>query len=812
MYGAGVHKYGGLPLAALLIVGYVGLAPAQVRCDPCVVGSVSDGPWEGAAAMRAAFEAETVSLATPRFEVVFPPAAQRVADWTPGGAREAVEALLTDADIDIVLTYGPLASAHAITRNGLPKPVLATFVLDAESQGFQMETTAAGERVSGVANLSYLALSRDQGEEMRRLREVVPFYRLTYLVHEALFASAPVLEENLRRGIRDVGGEAEVVRVGDSADAALAALPPAVEAVYVMPLPQLPSSEFARLVQGLIARRVPTFSWVGRSEVDRGLLASLYLDTDLRRLARRAGLHVQRILAGEDAGSLPVDFGRSQHLSVNMSTARAIGVHPDWGVMIEAELLHEAPPFVSRRLSLPSAVREALEANLDLAAADRSVAAGRQAVRGAQSALLPQVTASSGVEAIDRDRAASSFGLQPAWTAAGSVGVSQLLYSDGASAQAAIERHVQTSRERGREEQRLDVAHGAAVGYLDVLRAKTFERIQRENLRLTRSNLELAQSRLRIGVARAAEVIRWENQIANNRRAVMDAEAARRIAEIALNRLLHRPLEEPFETTDVDLQNPGLLASATIAEDYVNNPFAFGILRDFMSAEALAESPELGRLDAAIAAQERALLAARRSLWAPTVTAGGDLTALGTSGGLAGLDSADLPFTITRPNVLNWSVGVSASVPLFTGGARRAERTRAREELEELRLARRAAAERIEQGLRSALYRAGASYAGIGFAEDAADAARRNLTLVTDAYEQGVLSILDLIDAQNAALIAEQDAATAVYDFLIDLMDAHRAGGRLSPFTEPAAGLGTSFTERMRAYFREAGYEPRARP
>ena len=137
--------------------------------------------------------------------------------------------------------------------------------------------------------------------------------------------------------------------------------------------------------------------------------------------------------------------------------------------MTEAELLHNEPTNVTRRLSLASAAREAVAAHLDLAAADRSVAAGRQAVRAARAALRPQITASGGVETIDRDRAESSFGLQPVWTSAGSVGVSQLLYSHGARARATIERHVQTSREQAREELRLDIAHGAAVGYLDVL-------------------------------------------------------------------------------------------------------------------------------------------------------------------------------------------------------------------------------------------------------------------------------------------------------------------------------------------------------
>ena len=801
-----------LPLAVVLLAAATAPAAAQMRCDPCAIGTVFDGPWVANAELRAGFAPETVALAAPRFTVTFPPAAQRVADWTLAGAGDAVEALLADPDVDIVLTYGPVSSSYAISRSDLPKPVVAAFVLDPDAQGFPRETNAAGERVSGVTNLAYVTVTRDGADEIRRLQAVAPFRRLAYLVSEALLVGAPLLEPNLRSALREAGVEADIVRVGATADAALAALPPTTDAVYVMPLPQLPPAEFQRLVQGLVARRLPTFSYTGRSEVDRGLLASIYPDTDTRRLGRRVALYVRRILDGEAAGNLPVDFRRNTHLTLNMATARAIGVYPTWEVLTEAELLRDAAPPAARRLSLPGAVREAVAANLDLAAANRSVTAGRQAVRGARAALLPQVTASSGVETIDRDRSASSFGLLPAWTAAGSVGVSQLLYSDGARARADIERHVQASREQSRDAQRIDVAHAAAVGYLDVLRAKTFERIQRENLALTRANLELAQIRQRIGVAGAAEVIRWENQIANNRRAVMDAVAIRRIADIALNRLLHRPLEEPFETVDVDLENPGLLATAAIQADYVDNPFAFGILRDFMAAEALSESPELRRIDAAIAAQQRQVLAARRAQWAPTVQAGADLSAVGSPAGLAGFDPTALPFTLTRPNAFNWSLGVAANLPLFTGGARRAERGRAEEELEELRLTRRATAERIEQGLRSALYLAAASYAGIGFARDAAEAARQNLELVTDAYEQGAVSILDLIDAQSAALIAEQAAATAVHDYLTDLMDAHGASGRLSPFLEPAAGLGQPFTQRMRAFFRDAGYEPRPRP
>ena len=56
-------------------------------------------------------------------------------------------------------------------------------------------------------------------------------------------------------------------------------------------------------------------------------------------------------------------------------------------------------------------------------------------------------------------------------------------------------------------------------------------------------------------------MIRRENQIAIHRRDAIEAGAARSVAEIALNRLLYRPLEEPLATTEVDLDDPTLLAN-----------------------------------------------------------------------------------------------------------------------------------------------------------------------------------------------------------------------------------------------------------
>ena len=795
-------------LASLTLAGPVAPARAQtMACDPCVIGVVLDSPWQRNAETLAAFENAVVELTAPRFDVVFPAAKRRAGDSTLTGVRAAVEASLADPGVDLVLAVGPVATSSAGQRDSLPKPVVGVFALDPDLQAAPIVVSPDGERVSGKRNLSYITFPNELVDDVRRFREVVPFDRITFLVSEPLLDAVRGFEARLHSALVQIGPEevsAEVVRVRASAAEALAAIPPAAEAVYVTPLAPLPPDEFDRLIRGLNARHVPTFSSMGRSGVDAGLLMSLYDDADFRRLGRRVALHVQRLLRGENAGALPIDFHRDRRLTLNMATARAIGVYPDWRVLTEAELLHDAPPTAARRLSLVTAAQEAVAANLDLAADERRVAAGRQIVRESRAVLRPRVSASGFAEQIDPDRATASFGVLPAWLAGGSVGVSQLLYSDAALAEVEIQEHRQATREQSLAERRLDIVHAAAVGYLDVLGAVAFERIQRENLAVTRSNLDLAAARQRIGVARASEVIRWENEIATSRRGVIDAGARRRVAEIAMNRLLHRPLEEPFETSAIDMDEPGLLSAATF-ERYARNPFAFALFRDFLTREGLARAPELRRLDAAIAAQARAVLAARRARRTPTVTAQGNLTALAQP--VAGdIDLGRLHVTLPRPSRLNWTVGVSASLPLFEGGAHRAARARADRELEELRLRRRASAQRIEQRIRSALHFAGASYAGIELAADAVGAAGRNLELVTGAYEEGGVSILDLLDAQHAVLVAEQAAANAVYDHLIDLMDVQRAFGRFGFFADAAEVA--AFAGRLRAFFAENGYQP----
>ncbi len=787
-----IHQ-GYLPVAVLFVLC---LLPAASLAAPrtVTIGIVRDGPIPRFPAIVTQIKQEIRNLTADEFEIRFPAAKDLSGNWQIDDIKRAADRLLADPAVDMVLAIGIIASHNVGLRKKVSKPVIATLVIDSAIQGLPFRDGA-----SGVKNLTYINTYKSIEQDVRVFREIVPFRKLTVLVDRISLQTI----KGLRRIIRNVGYEYTIdvtlVEVGTSAEEALAKIPSDTRAVYVAPLLRFTEAQFRALTQGLIRRKLPSFSAWGLEEVAWGVLASQSPKSDLTRFTRRIALNVQRILLGEEPGSIPVGLSIGRKLSLNLATARAIGVYPGWNILLEAELLNIEDTAAARRISLPAAVQEAVTVNLDLMATDRGVAAGKQRIKQARSALLPQIDVGAKGVIIDDDRAEAGLGGQAEKTVAGTASLNQLIYAEDAWAGYDIEKKLQIAREQDRAALRLDIALNAAVTYLDVLRAKTLLTIQRSNLRVTRSNLELARNRLFVGYTGPAEVFRWESEIATDRRELLDASARLNQARLALNRLLHRPLEERFRTVETRIDDPSLMDSENLFKTYADNPRHFNLLRDFMVREGLDAAPELKGLRAEIAARERELKAAKRAFWLPAFAVGADVTERFSEQG-KGADAPALPFALPDKDDTDWSAGLFATFPLFEGGRKTADVRRTLEELAQLKLARSGFVERIDQQVRARLHDAWASFLGIALAREGALAARKNLELVTEQYSRGKVNVIDLIDAQDASLAADQRAANAVYDFLIDLMKVQRAAGRFNFFM--TVRQKKDWRDRLEQYFK----------
>ncbi len=747
------------------------------------IGIVHDGPYSndgmGVTFKRGVIQREIINLTKGEFTVRFPKRFRRHGNWTKGGVRQALQSLLRNSEVDLILSLGVIATHEALQQRIFSKPVIAPFVIDAAMQGAPIQNGR-----SSVRNLNFLTSFKSFERDLKTFMEIVPFSHLALLEDEVVPKAIPQIIKKIAQAARENHITIYPIPIGHTVDNLRDRIPEDVEAVFVVPLFRLNPGEFDRLVTILIERRLPSFSLVGRTEVERGLFASVAPETDYFRLARRVALNVHRILLGEHPEDLPVTFSEGEQLTINMATARAINVWPSFRVLTEADLLNEEEPEISRKVSLYHVVREAARVNLDLAAADRKVSGGLGDVLNARSSLLPQINIGTSARIIDQDRAIGGFGNNPEKAAFAQGTLSQLIFSDRALSNYTVEQRNQESRVAERRQVELDVIQEAAVGFLNILRTKTIERIQKENLKLTRLNLDLARMRESIGAGARDEVYRWESEIANGRIEVLNAQAQRQQSEVALNRTLHRPLEEPFQTVEASLDDPLLFHGIERIFAYVNNPRNFQAFRDFQAVEGLQLSPEIQQFDARIAAQQRIALNARRNYWAPELSLETDVN---QRIGQAGLGQGSGIGNIPAQDRTTWNLGVGLTFPLFTGGGKDATHLKAVESLRQLRLEREATVGRIEERIRAANFQAGASSAAIRLSREASAAAQKNLELVRDQYARGVVDIIKLLNSQNAALTAKLNAANSVFNFLIDIFNIHRATGSFTYFESPSA-------------------------
>ncbi|MBX3435879.1 MAG: TolC family protein [Planctomycetaceae bacterium] len=767
------------------------------------VGIVRDGPSELVPELRDLIQKEILELTRGEFEVRFPNDLQFDGGWSVQGVKQAIDHVLAQPRVNLVIALGILASQEVSQRRQLPKPVIAPLILDPHLQGLPFK-----KGTSGMKNLSYLVTGKGFERDLEAFKEVFPFTRLTLLADRVLLEAFPPFKDRARKIAETHGVKLTFVPVETSAEAAVGSIPADTEAVYLSPLPRLLAGEFDRLVLALNRRKLPSFSAVGQRDVQRGITVALSPELDLGRFARTIAANVQRILSGTDAGRLEVAFVRGEQLAINMATVRAIDKWPSFQVLSEAELVNEDAAGASRRLSLFDAVRESADANLDLVAASRKVAAGIGQVGQARSGLLPQVFV--GTSGVLNGRGPDTFGTggTPGQAAVALGGFRQLLYSDDAWTKYTVQQKTQLSREEEWNQLRLDIGQDAAVAYLTVLRTKTARRIQKDNLKLTRSNLDLATAREAVGYALRDEVFRWEAEVANGQKAVVSAEAQERQAEVDLNRILNRPLEEKFQTVEQTLEDPGLLGDTRQLFAYVENPRGFQVFRDFEVEEGIQAAPELRRLDALSAAQERTVTNAQRAYWLPEVAIqGAGFQQYAQGGGGAGSLTVPLGpvgFAQTQNNFYVASIGLT--FPLFQGGYKDATALKAREELRQVQFERAAVAQQVEERVRTTLYQTGASFPSIRLSRKAAESARKTLDLVVDQYSRGAVDIIKLLNSQNAALTANQAAANAVYEFLIDLAKVQRAVGQMSFFRSSEERA--AWFERLKTHFVNAGVSP----
>ncbi|MCH9697820.1 MAG: TolC family protein [Gammaproteobacteria bacterium] len=761
----------------IVIVIWILLIPIIVAATPrsVTIGLVSDGPDQRQLLPVNILQHEVKTLLTGEFNPRFPKQKQLDGNWSIPGIQSALKRQLNDSEIDIVVTMGWISSNEAAKIKHPEKPIIAAFGGDPALQGFPFK-----DGVSGRPNFVYLYDFKTIQQNLTAFHQLNDFDELSILIDPLWLDSIPDLENKVSGWLSQQKLDLSISlipAVGEAKDI-VNQLPN--QPVYLTPLLRLNENSMKQLAQGLIKKGLPSFSEIGRADVQLGILGgqSGGADDEVRR-ARRIANIILRLMSGASAAEIGIGYNELGRLIINMQTAKSIGLDIGWNILDDAELLHDsATTSNGKPLSLIESMELALQNNLDLQSINVNSVIALEEIGLSRSTLLPQLGINTGYQQIDRDRASRTDLAQGNATAG--IELSQNIYSDRTWADYRISQYNKTAIDYQIQAQALDTMQLAASSYLALLQAQAQEAVQRSNLELSREHRHLAKMRERVGTAGHGEVLRWNSQIATNKQNLLAFQSQRLRATTALNRILNRPVIEAVDTSQPQIKPVLEFMNSTKMLQYIETPKAWQSFQDYYLQKAVDNAPELGFFQPRLAAQEREILSNKRSYYIPDIQLNAryarDLHRNGAGSSLsgAGLDRDA------------WTVRVQATLPLFAGGLRQSRLSRSKFQLQQLKIDQSSVKLRVQSAIAAALQKIEASFPSIELTRIAETNARDNLKLIADQYARGSVSITQLIDAQNAALVARLESAVAKYTFLTDLIEVLRASADFSLILDKA--------------------------
>jgi outer membrane protein TolC len=128
----------------------------------------------------------------------------------------------------------------------------------------------------------------------------------------------------------------------------------------------------------------------------------------------------------------------------------------------------------------------------------------------------------------------------------------------------------------------------------------------------------------------------------------------------------------------------------------------------------------------------------------------------------------------------NWLGGIELQIDLFQGGAKRAVLSRERANAEKIAALKQVASDAVRLEVRHAYYDQDASRQQVDVARTAITQAQESLRIDQDRYDGGLLTITDLLGAEEAARRTQADYWQAVYQFHISYANLELACGTLN--------------------------------
>lgn len=753
---------------------------------------VLDGPSDKNAQLLKTFKETIQKSMQPEYNAIFPEKLVFVGNWQYENVK-AVSDKALQSDCTMVISLGALSTKYYSEKKNKNK-----FVITLDQYGLR-------DLGQGFFNPIQQSLN-----DIIVFQKLTNYKRVAILINENFYnnrkdwnelISKKFSEKNLQAGFK-------VVSVGKNIEKALGDINGDVDAVLITPLFNINTNERQALFDGINAKKIPSFSTLGKEDVELGVLyGSGNFDMD-RKLAQATSFNIYGVLKGEKYKSEKLHFYEDKLFYVNTDTASDIEHRIHLRLLNNAQIISkkEVPQF-----NLSTVFDNLDKNNLDIERKRLLVKAAKNASMSAKLRYLPTFGMTLGYQQYSHDFAESAKLTTPEKTGLLQLGIEQVIYSPALVTNILINnRKVDFSRaEQFLTEQNIGIE--VALLYIDTLIMENMIKTQEEYVKESRENLAIARTRANLGFCGKEEVMRWASQLSINEQNLLDMNSDFKNTKIAINKMLHLPQNENFTLAPLKANDDAFYTKDIHIIDYVSTPEALEQFTQMLVAESIRVAPELSKLRAAIKMKtyeknmylqkfilpDAKLALDYTSMFGREFSSPNTLPVMDVRTAAPGAPYGTKPLVLPSAEPTFGRLGIFAQWKPIEGGTKIAEIARIRNERAELEKYMAEAEITIEEHVRSTINRALSAYFSIEKNYKAMYASKENYEIVKDDYLKGKAPISQVIDAQNTYLVSKLKATNSQYEFFKELVWVQR--GLCSVNWGKATPESREFIEKVKA-------------
>src|SRR5215470_16949532 len=227
---------------------------------------------------------------------------------------------LVGLNVDVILTWGTdavLAAKQATTTI----PIVMGVIGDPLGSGIVTNLARPGGNITGCS----LRAAELEAKRLQLLKELVPELSRVAILFNPTNHYMPFALQSAQKGAQVLHVSLALYEVHDAPtlDAAFVMLTKDRPDAFIVPADTFLVSQRSRIAQFAIENKLPSV-YTFREYIEAGGLIAY--TPNYNDLFRRAASYVDKILKGAKPGELPIEQPRGFHLSINLKTARALGL------------------------------------------------------------------------------------------------------------------------------------------------------------------------------------------------------------------------------------------------------------------------------------------------------------------------------------------------------------------------------------------------------------------------------------------------------------------------------------------------------